>query len=102
MFTRALICGSVTCITHVFGGGGGGLGTQWLSTLGVIQWDFKLLTMCFTYGQKTVLLHGLKEAGSHIQEGNLFLKEPVKRALVLHIACHTTAHSTGQTTQVPT
>lgn len=25
------------------------LGTQWLSTLGVIKWDFKLLTMQFTY-----------------------------------------------------
>ena len=26
------------------------LGTQWLSNLGVIQWDIKLLTMCFLYG----------------------------------------------------
>ena len=78
------------------------LGTQWLSTLGVIQWDFKLLTMCFTHGQKAVLLHGLKEAGSHIQEGNQFLKEPVKRGLVLQIACNTTGNSTNQTTQVPT
>ena len=78
------------------------LGTQWLSTLGVIQWDFKLLTMCFTHGQKAVLLHGLKEAESHIQEGNQFLKEPVKRGLVLQIACHTTANSIDQTTQVPT
>ena len=78
------------------------LGTQWLSTLGVIQCDFKLLTMCFTHGQKAVLLHGLKEAESHIQEGNQFLKEPVKRGLVLQIACHTTANSIDQTTQVPT
>ena len=78
--------------------GGGGcdlvLGTQWLRTLGVIQWDFKLLTMCFTHGQKVMLLHGLKEAGSHIQEGNQFLKELVKRGLILQIACHTTANST--------
>ncbi|XP_075665827.1 uncharacterized protein LOC142635577 [Castanea sativa] len=42
------------------------LGTQWLSTLGVIQWDFKLQTMCFSYGQNFVLLHGLREASSHI------------------------------------
>ena len=25
------------------------LGTQWLSTLGVIHWNFKLLNMCFSY-----------------------------------------------------
>ena len=83
---------------HVLPIRGGGcdlvLGTQWLRTLGVIQWDFKLLTMCFTHGQKVVLLHGLKEPGSHIQEGNQFLKELVKRGLILQIACHTTANST--------
>ena len=49
-----------------------------------------------------MLLHGLKEAGSHIQEGNQFLKEPVKRGLLLQIACNATANSTDQTTQVPT
>ena len=60
------------------------LGTQWLSTLGVIQWDFKLLTMCFLYGRGFVLLHGLKGAeGNLIQDGVHFLKEPVKRGLVL-------------------
>ena len=64
MFIRAPICGSVTCISY--GGCDLVLGTQWLSTLGVIQWDFKLLVMCFTHGQEAVLLHGLKEAGSHI------------------------------------
>ena len=49
-----------------------------------------------------MLLHGLKEAGPHIQEGNKFLKELVKRGLVLQIACHTIANFTNQTTQVPT
>lgn len=28
------------------------LGTHWLVTLGVNQWDFKLLTMSFTYAQR--------------------------------------------------
>ena len=28
------------------------LGTQWLGTLGVIQWDFKLLTMSFSYNHR--------------------------------------------------
>ena len=32
------------------------LGTQWLNTLGEIQWNFQLLTMCFCYGSKQVLL----------------------------------------------
>ena len=34
------------------------LGTQWLCTLGVIKWDFKLLTMQFTYSGKQVMLKG--------------------------------------------
>ena len=34
-------------------------GTQWLSTLGVINWDFKNLSMGFNYGGQQVLLHGL-------------------------------------------
>ena len=35
------------------------LGTQWLSTLGAIIWDFKLLTMRFCYLGKEVFLQGL-------------------------------------------
>ena len=42
------------------------LRTHWLGTLGVIQWDFKLLTICFSYAQKPVLLYGLRGAGTHI------------------------------------
>ena len=57
-----------------------------MSTLGVIQWDFKLLTMCFSYGQRFVLLHGLKGASTHIQEWVHFLKEPVKKGLILQIS----------------
>lgn len=58
-----------------------------MSNLGVIQWDFKLLTMCFLYGQGSLLLHGLKGAeGNLIQDGVHFLKEPVKRGLVLQIS----------------
>ncbi|XP_075674861.1 uncharacterized protein LOC142644061 [Castanea sativa] len=57
-------------------------GTQWLSTLGVIQWDFKLLTMCYSYAQKFVMLHGLRGASTHIQEGTQFLKEPVAELLL--------------------
>ena len=35
------------------------LGTQWLSTLGVISWDSKLLTMSFMYCGHEVLLQGM-------------------------------------------
>ena len=43
--------------------------------------------MCFLYGQGSVLLHGLKGAeGNLIQDGVHFLKEPVKRGLVLQIS----------------
>ena len=35
------------------------LGTQWLSTLGVISWDFRLLTMRFLYLGKSAFLQGL-------------------------------------------
>ena len=60
------------------------IGTQWLSTLRIIQWDLKLLTMCFLYGQRPVLLQGLKGAkGTLIQDEVQFLKEPIKMGLVL-------------------
>ena len=76
------------------------LGTQWLSTLGVIQWDFKLLTMCFLYDHRTALLHGLKGAGgTFIQDGLHFLKEPIKRGLVLQIS--DSISSTEGAIQVP-
>ena len=44
------------------------LGTLWLGTLGVIRWDFKLLTMSFHYAQRQVLLQGLKSARSMLQD----------------------------------
>ena len=61
------------------------LGTHWLSTLGVINWDFKLLTMEFHHCGKQVVLHGIKVVGSNFQEGAQFFKKPSKKGLILHI-----------------
>ncbi|XP_030949790.1 uncharacterized protein LOC115973672 [Quercus lobata] len=44
------------------------LGTQWLSTLGEISWDFQLLTMKFMYLGKRVFLQGLQTAPSTISK----------------------------------
>ena len=72
-----------------------------MCNLGVIQWDIKLLTMCFLYGQGSVLHHGLKRAeGNLIQDGVHFLEEPVKRGLVLQISDST--KTAKGATQIPT
>ena len=62
------------------------LGTHWFGTLGVIQWDFKLLTMSFYHDHKHVQLQGLKSANSQLQDGDNFLKQPMKKGLVLQIS----------------
>ena len=62
------------------------LGTHWLGTLGVIQWDFKLLTMSFSYGHRHIQLQGLKSANSQLQDGDNFLKQPMKKGLILQIS----------------
>ena len=41
------------------------LGTYWLSTLGVINWDFKLLTIEFHHWGQQVVLQGIKVPGSN-------------------------------------
>ena len=74
-----------TCMCCQLGGGGCDivLGTQWLGTSGVIQWDFKLLTMRFFHNHRQVLLQGLRSVGSQLKDGDTFLKQSIKRGLVL-------------------
>ena len=60
--------------------------TQWLSTLGVINWDFKNLSMGFKYGGQQVLLHGLNTPkGFEVQDEVQFFKEPTRKGLILQI-----------------
>jgi hypothetical protein len=49
------------------GGCGIVLGTQWLSTLGVISWDFKKLLMGFMFKGKKIWLQGIKATNYVIQ-----------------------------------
>ena len=55
------------------------LGTQWLSTLGEINWDFKLLTMKFLYLGNRVLLKGLHQKGSVFSEVDGFFNGSITR-----------------------
>ena len=63
------------------------MGTQWLSTLGEIQWKFKLLTMGFCYESHKLLLQGLTPSlGSSIVYCKQIFKASVKKGLLLQIA----------------
>ena len=58
-------------MSYIWGGCEVILGTQWLSTLGVISWNFSLLTMEFLHLGKRVFLKGLQPASSISGEGDL-------------------------------
>ena len=61
------------------------LGTQWLYSLGLIQGDFKHLTMQFWYEGIFILLKGLQPSKPSLQEGEKFLTPTVKKELLLQI-----------------
>jgi hypothetical protein len=67
------------------GGCGIVLGTQWLSTLGVISWDFKNLMMGFKHEGKQVWLQGLKESPNMIQGSKNFKSKATMKGLLLQI-----------------
>ena len=53
--------------------------------IGLIQWNFKNLTMQFDYQNKLILLQGLKSFAPVLQDGDQFLRTPIKKGLVLQI-----------------
>ena len=72
------------------------LGTHWLSTLGVISWDFKLLTMGFLYEGQQIVLHGIEAASTSFQDASQFFKESTKKGLLVHIAVQSAAVDQNQ------
>ena len=67
-------------------------GTQWLSTLGVINWDFMNLSMEFKYGDQQVMLQGLNTPkGFEVQYDVQFFKESTRKGLILQITIDSTA-----------
>ena len=67
------------------GGYGVILGTQWLSTLGVISWNFQLLTMEFLHLGKRVFLKGLQPASLINSDASMFFNGSRRKGLVLQI-----------------
>jgi hypothetical protein len=61
------------------------LGTQWLSTLGVISWDFKNLMIGFMHEGKQVWLQGFKEKPNLIQGSKNFKGKATMKGLLLQI-----------------
>lgn len=59
------------------------LGTQWISTSCIINWDFKHLTMEFAYGSRHIVLHGIKAqpTRSKLQDGAKFFREPTRKVI---------------------
>ena len=84
-----IVQGVEFCINFHFlelGGYDAILGTQWLSTLGEIQWNFKLMTMSLWYRNKQVLLQGLSSnSGSSFVDCKKFFNASMKRGLLLQI-----------------
>uniref|UniRef100_A0A2N9GEU1 Integrase catalytic domain-containing protein n=1 Tax=Fagus sylvatica TaxID=28930 RepID=A0A2N9GEU1_FAGSY len=67
------------------GGYGIVLGTQWLSTLGMINWDFKNFMMRFMHEGKKVWLQGLKEKPNLIQGSKDFKGKATMKGLLFQI-----------------
>ena len=61
------------------------LGTYWLRTLGLIQWDFLAMSMQFLHLGTTVTLFGMHRIDLTHQEGAHFFRKPVEKGILLQI-----------------
>ena len=59
------------------------LRTQWLKSLGLIQWDFWALSMQFMHLGRPVTLFGLHPTNSTLQEGDHFFRKLVRKGIFL-------------------
>jgi len=57
--------------------------------------------MSFYYAHRQVLLQGLRSVGSQLQDGDKFLRETMKRGLVLHISIQSQLLSADCQVQLP-
>ena len=64
------------------------LGTQWLSTLGVISWNFKKLLMGFMFKGRQILLQGIKATNSIIHGSKKFQDGAAKGLLLQIMPCN--------------
>lgn len=61
------------------------LGTQWIRTLGLIQWAFQQLTMGLSHKGKDIMLYGLRPIAPIFQEGEQIFKPATRKGLILQI-----------------
>ena len=61
------------------------LGTQWLRTLGLIQWDFLTISMQFQHFGKSVTLFGMHPTDLTLQKSDHFFKRPFRKGICLQI-----------------
>ena len=61
------------------------LETQWLRSLGLIQWEFLALSMQFMHLGRPMTLFGLHPTNSTLQEGDHFFRKPIKKGIFLQI-----------------
>ena len=61
------------------------LGTQWLRTLGLVQWDFLKMSMQFLHFGTTITLSGMHTTDSTLQECEHFFRQLVRKGILLQV-----------------
>ncbi|RZC65112.1 hypothetical protein C5167_008797 [Papaver somniferum] len=78
------------------------LGTQWLRTLGPIEWDFSKIKMKFKVDGKEVALHGLSTPENKMVDSpNLLRAAKKNKEVLLHLCSFTASQSPREMCQAP-